>query len=98
MNGDQYDEWANQVCTELAKVPGGSTGSQAYLGIIAAGLRGAAVEALDHAEVVIARAAKKEIHRDRRAGVAGARMVIRALSMAIKNPLKGDVKPMGPVQ
>lgn len=86
---DQYSVWAQEVCQKLY----GVRTQEDFQAIVTAALRGAAVEALDHAETVIAKAAKKEVlNTERRAGVAGARMVVRALSMAIKSPIKGDVK------
>ena len=91
---DNYNIWAEEVCVRLRQMEA-TCGQAEFVAVIAAGLRGSAIEALEHAETVIAKAAKKELHKDRKAGVAGARMVIRALSMAIKNPLPGDVKPVG---
>lgn len=90
---DQYQVWGEQVCERL-KAMEAHIGHAEFTATVAAALRGSAIEALDHAEAVIAKAAKKETHKDRRAGVLGARMVIRALSMAIKNPIRGDVTPV----
>lgn len=87
---DQYSEWADQVCAELRRIES-KVGEAEFHAVVAASLRGAAIEALEHAEKVVSRAASKEKIIGRREGVLGARMVIRALSMAIKEPLKGDV-------
>ena len=90
---DQYDIWAKQVFGEIDKraSPAAGAHSDEVTGIIAAGLRGAAIEALEHAEGVVAQAARKEANKERRVGVAGARIVLRALALAIKSPIKGDV-------
>lgn len=89
---DQYDEWAGQVVEQMT-LPA-DTDISTIRAIVAAALRGVVIESLEYTESVVAAAANNEKSIMRREGIIGARMVIRALSMAIKNPLKGDVKPV----
>lgn len=88
---DQYDEWADEVCAKLREMEGKAT-EQDFHDVIAAGLRGAAIEILNHADVLIANAARVNKSVMRQEGANGARRILQVLSMGIKKPPPRDLK------
>lgn len=82
-DSDQYAIWADEVCAKLREGEGRIT-EQDFRDIVAAGLRGAAVEILKHADVLVENAALGEKSVMRREGVMGARAVLKTLLLGVQ--------------